>query len=510
MPVRAPSVSQVMDAAESFGISLTKPEAEGYADLMKGMAEGISILDNYPEPKLPVKYPRTPGYRPSAAEDPYNAWYYKTNIEGAKDGPLKGKRIALKDTIALAGVPLMCGSALLQGYVPDIDATVVTRILDAGGTIVGKAAVTDMCFDGHGQDAPRGGKNPRNPACGAGGSSSGSAALLVTGEADITLGGDQAGSIRLPASWCGVYGLKPTHGLVPYTGIMGNDMTFDTVGPMANSVADVALLLSVIAGPDGLDARQIDITVQDYIGALNRDVSDLKIGIVREGFGHEKKGILGASYPEVDRKVIAAAKKLGQLGVQVDEVSIPMHLDGLSVWLGIGVEGITHRMVKLNGLGTNWQGYYDTTLLDAYANARLTRPYDLPPPLKLTMFMGEYMHRYYHGRYYAIAQNLRRTLRQAYDDALAKFDLLVMPTTPMPAQKFASGEDTVVHYFERSWEMLANTTPTSVTGHPAMNVPCGMIDGLPVGMMLVGRRLHDATVISAAHAFERLGDWTTA
>ena len=124
------------------------------------------------------------------------------------------------------------------------------------------------------------------------------------------------------------------------------------------------------------------------------------------------------------------------------------------------------------------------------------------------MFMGEYMHRYYHGRYYAIAQNLRRTLRQAYDDALAKFDLLVMPTTPMPAQKFASGEDTVVQYFERSWEMLANTTPTSVTGHPAMNVPCGMIDGLPVGMMLIGRRLDEATVISAAHAFEQLGDWT--
>ena len=244
----------------------------------------------------------------------------------------------------------------MKADVPDIDATVVTRILDAGGTVIGKAAVTDMCFDGHGQDAPRGGKNPRNPEYGAGGSSSGSAALLVTGEADITLGGDQAGSIRLPASWCGVYGHRPTHGLVPYTGIMGNDMTFDTIGPMANTVADVALMLSVIAGPDGLDARQIDIVMQDYLAALNRDVSRLKIGILREGFGHAKKGILGASHPEVDRKVLAAATKLTKLGVQVEEVSIPMHSDGLSVWLGIGVEGITHRMVKLNGLGTNWAG----------------------------------------------------------------------------------------------------------------------------------------------------------
>jgi amidase len=508
MPVRAPSVKQVLEAADSFGIALTMPEAEGYAELMKGMAASISVLDAYPQPKLPVKYPRTPGYRPCRAEDPFNAWYVKTTIEGAGSGPLKGKRVALKDTIAVAGVPLMCGSALLEGYVPDIDATVVTRILDAGGTIVGKAAVTDMCFDGHGQDAPRGGKNPRNPLYGAGGSSSGSAALLVTGDADITLGGDQAGSIRLPSSWCGVYGLRPTFGLVPYTGILGNDMTFDTIGPMANTAADVALMLSVIAGPDGLDPRQIDIVPQDYLGALDRDTSKLKIGLVREGFGHLKNGILGASHPEVDRKVRAAACKLGKLGVQVEEISIPMHRDGLSVWLGIGVEGITHRMVKLNGLGTNWQGYYDTTFLDAYANARLTRPYDLPAPLKLTMFMGEYMHRYYHGRYYAIAQNLRRTLRQAYDDALAEVDLLVMPTTPMPAQKFAEGDDTVVQYFERSWEMLANTTPSSVTGHPAMNVPCGMIEGLPVGMMIVGRRLDDATVIRAAQALEQFGDWT--
>jgi amidase len=290
---------------------------------------------------------------------------------------------------------------------------------------------------------------------------------------------------------------------------MGNDATFDTIGPMANTAYDVALLLSVIAGPDGLDPRQIDIKKDDYIGALERDVSTLKIGIVREGFGHKKQGILGASHPEVDKKVIAAVKKFTQLGMKVEETSIPMHADGLNVWLGIGVEGITHRMVKLNGLGTNWQGYYDTTLLDAYANARLTRPNDFPAPLKLTMFMGEYLHRYYHGRYYAIAQNLRRTLRQAYDDEFAKFDLLVMPTTPMPATKFGTGEDTVVQYFERSWEMLGNTTPVSVTGHPSMNVPCGMVDdGLPVGMMIVGRRLEDATVISAAHAFEKLGDWT--
>jgi len=506
MPVKPPSTLNVLEAAETFGIGVSSRDAEAFAEVMAGIAASLTKLENYPEPKLPVKYPRTPGYRPTAGEDPLNAWYRKTNIEGAPTGRLKGKRVALKDTIALAGVPMQNGSAVLEGFVPDVDATVVTRILDAGGTIVGKAACTDLCFDGHGQDTPRGGKNPHNPDFGAGGSSSGSAAVLVTGEADMAIGGDQAGSIRIPSSWCGVYGLKPTYGLVPFTAVMGNDMTLDTIGPMANSVQEVAELLTAIAGPDGLDPRQINITAKDYVGGLSVDVPRLRIGMLREGFDH-KEGVLGASDPEVDRKVRAAARRFMELGADVKDVSIPMHAEAINVWLGIGIEGTTNRMVKLNGMGTNWQGYYDTTLLDAYARGRLTRPNDYPNTLKLTIFMGEYLSRYYHGRYYAIAQNLRRQLRKAYDDALAEFDLLLMPTTPMAAQRFPEGKDSLGQYFHRSWEMLGNTCATSVTGHPAINVPCGMVDGLPVGMMLVGRRLDDATVLSAAQAFEMVGDW---
>ena len=290
---------------------------------------------------------------------------------------------------------------------------------------------------------------------------------------------------------------------------MGNDMTLDTIGPMANTVADVALLLSVIAGADGLDPRQIQVTPQDYLGAIAGGIGQLRIGVLREGFGHAKGG-LGASDPEVDRKVRAAAKLFEKLGAHVTDVSIPMHSHGINVWMGVGVEGTTNRMVKLNGMGTNWQGYYDTTLLDAYAHARLTRANDFPNTLKLTIFMGEYLHRYYHGRYYAIAQNLRRVLRQAYDDALSKVDILLLPTTPMAAQKFAEGEDSLAQYFDRSWSMLGNTCATSVTGHPAMNVPCGMIGGLPVGMMLIGRRMDDATVLRAAQAFEAVGNWKLA
>lgn len=506
MPVKPPSAAQVTEIATRFGLSLTPAEAADYAAVMVGMSASVSALETMPEPKLPVKYPRTPGRKPSADENPLNAWYWKSEIKGAVDGPLAGKRIAVKDTIAVAGVPMQNGSALIEGFVPDVDATVVTRILDAGGTIVGKAACTDLSFDGHGQDTKGGGKNPHNPAYGAGGSSSGSAALLETGEADITIGGDQAGSIRIPSSWCGVYGLKPTHGLVPFTAVMGNDMTLDTIGPMGRTVGEVALLLSVIAGPDGYDPRQGGIVKDDYLSGLEAGVEGLRIGIMGEGFGHGD-GAIGRSDPRVDEKVKAAAERFRQGGVQLGDASVPMHGFGMNIWMGVGVEGSTNRMVKLNGMGTNWQGYYDTALLDAYAGARLTRPEDFADTVKLTMFMGEYLGQHYHGRYYAKAQNLRRNLRASYDAALVDNDLLLLPTTPMAAQKFADGPESIAAYFDRSWEMLGNTAPTSLTGHPAINIPCGMIDGLPVGMMLVGRHGEDALVLRAARAFEQLGDW---
>ena len=328
MPVRPPSAEQVLEIAGDFGMSLTIEDARSFAGILKGLAESFGRLESYPEPKLPVKYPRTPGYRPSPEEDPMNAWYWKSTVKGADDGPLKGKRIALKDTVCLAGVPMAVGSALLESFVPDIEATVATRILDAGGTILGKAACTDLCLDGHGQDTPRGAKNPWNTEYAAGGSSSGSAVLLVQGEVDMTIGGDQAGSIRIPASWSAVYGLKPTHGLVPFTGVMGNDMTLDTIGPMAASVREVAELLAVIVGPDGYDPRQVDVQVQDYLGSLEEGVAGLKIGVLKEGFGHEK-GLLGASDPAVDSKVREAACRFTKLGASVEEVSVPMHSDGI-------------------------------------------------------------------------------------------------------------------------------------------------------------------------------------
>jgi amidase len=183
-------------------------------------------------------------------------------------------------------------------------------------------------------------------------------------------------------------------------------------------------------------------------------------------------------------------------------VSIPLHLDGLHIWNVIGTEGTTSQMVKGNALGANWKGHYSTKLLDAYAKGRHTRPNDYSETVKMIMLLGEYMQTEYNGRFYAIAQNLSRKLKQAYDDALEQFDVLIMPTTPMKATRFPGPEASKEEYIARALETIPNTAPFDLTGHPAINVPCGMSEGLPVGMMVIGRCGEDATVLRVAHAYE--------
>src|SRR5437764_610181 len=224
---------------------------------MSATFESYRRIDQLPEPALPVLYARTGGYRPAAEENPLNAWYQKCSIQGAASGLLAGKRIAIKDNVCVAGIPMMNGSSVLEGYTPEFDATIVTRILDAGGEIVGKAVCENLSFAGSSFTASTGPVfNPHQPARSAGGSSSGSAALVVAGECDMAIGGDQGGSITIPGSWCGAYALKPTYGLVPYSGIFPIELTLDHVGPLAATTADVALLLEGIVGEDGLDRRQ--------------------------------------------------------------------------------------------------------------------------------------------------------------------------------------------------------------------------------------------------------------
>ncbi|MGH7174101.1 MAG: amidase family protein, partial [Gemmataceae bacterium] len=347
MTIRRPTREQIHEIARDLGFAMSPDEIDAYTEAAEAGVQLYEAVDRMSDNLTPVKYPRTPGYHPEGAENKFNAWYVKVTIEGSNGGKLAGKRIALKDSICLAGVPMMNGSTILDGYVPDVDATIVTRILDAGGTIAGKAHCEFFCLSGGSHTGAKGPvHNPRRTGYSAGGSSSGSAALVAAGEVAMAIGCDQGGSIRIPSSYCGVYGMKPTYGLVPYTGIMSIDPTFDHAGPITASVADNALLLEVLAGPDGIDPRQPSVSATAYTEALGRPVDDMRIAIVKEGFGHAN------SEPDVDETVRKAAAAFVKLGATVDEVSIPLHLSGPAIWGPIGFEGALSTIFKGNGFGT--------------------------------------------------------------------------------------------------------------------------------------------------------------
>jgi amidase len=392
---------------------------------------------------------------------------------------------------------MMIGSNVMEGFVPSVDATIVTRILDAGGEIVGKAVCDPLCFSGISDSGPV--LNPHDPKRSAGGSSSGSAALVVAGECDMAIGADTGGSIRIPSSYCGACGIKPTYGLVPYTAIFPIELTLDHAGPMARSAADCALLLEAIAGPDGLDPRQpANVRTEAYTRYLTGDARNLRIGIVQEGFGWP-----GTSEPDVDTMVRDAAHRLAQTGATVREISIPLHREGVHIFTPIFVEGSTMLLMNGNGMGTGWKGYYATSMMDFFAQSRQVRANDLSEMLELVFLLGQYMHDNYQGHYYAKAQNLVQVLKAAYDEAFKEVDLLVMPTTPQKAFLMPQPNEEYVVRASASG-MSLNTCPFDLTGHPAMSVPCGTSAGLPVGMMLIGRHCEDGKVLRVADAFERL------
>lgn len=499
--VKRPTHQQLKKIVESLHMSMSDAEVAEYLEVVDGTLAAYDTLASMPDYLPQVRYPRTPGYKPSASDNPLGAWAVKTDIKGAPYGPLAGRTIVLKDNICLAGVPMMNGSSTLEGYVPDVDATLVARILDAGGTIVGKAHCEHFCLSGGSHTSSSGPvHNPYKMGYAAGGSSSGSGALVAAGEADMAIGGDQGGSIRIPASWCGLVGMKATHGLVPYTGVMPIEATIDHAGPMTTTVADNALLLEVIAGEDGLDPRQYNVRTDKYTAALGKGVAGLRIGLLTEGFE------LDNCEPDVVEKVRRGAERLRSLGAIVDNISVPMHNDGPAIWSAIALEGLTAQMMHGNGMGFNWQGMYTTSLLDAHANWR-ARANELSPTLKLSMVVGEYFITEYRGHFYAKAQNLARLLRATYDDALSRYDLLLMPTLPMKATPLPPADAPLALVCQRGFEMLTNTQPFDVTGHPAISVPCGMSGGLPIGMMLVAKHYNESTLYRAAHAFEQSGDW---
>lgn len=500
MVFKLPDRDTLQGLAAELGRPLDAAAADALLAFMQPFGMGFAYLGEESTDLPPVRYPQRTYRFPEPDENALGAWYVKTVIEGAASGPLHGKRIAVKDNMFLADVPMMYGAEFLEGLRPEFDASVVTRALDAGATVVGKTVCEYLCLHGGSTTSSTGFvRNPHNPEFSAGGSSSGSAAMVVAGEIDVALGTDQAGSVRIPCSWSGAVGMKATHGLVPFTGIAGLEATMDHVGPITANVADNALLLEVLAGSDGLDSRQRQLVTHPYTQFLDEPVTGMKIGVLREGFEHPH------SSPVVNDCVRAAAARFVELGAEVEEISIPLHFPaGVAIWAGLLMEPVWHSL-RTGGVQFNVDTIYSPAFVDAMRDWQ-SRAEHVPVNILMTMLFGKYMERF-GGHYYARARNLLPRLRQAYDQALETCDLLLLPTTITQASKLPASPDELTdeHIITDLFGTSGNTCQFDATGHPALSMPCGMSGGLPVGMMLVGKAFDEGTIYRAASAFERAG-----
>ena len=507
-----PEVDEVVAVAKELGIHLGPDEAAVYR---KHLMELMGKVDTFvqarlDEPKPPmVSADREPGYRPSSDEDPLNAWMWKCRIEGTAEGLLAGKTVSYKDHIAVAGLPMSFGSFALEGFIPDFDATVVTRVLNEGGTIIGKNVMNGLS-GGFGTGGAIGdyGRplNPHNHDHVTGGSSSGSAAAVAAREVDISFGGDQGGSIRIPAAFSGIVGHKPTFGLLSHFGIgFGSDQSIDYTGPMTRTVEDAAATLQATAGHDPYDPRQTgDVPKSiDVLGQLADGVSGLRIGVLEEGFKDA----------EVDVRdlVMAAVDVLAEAGADVSNVSIPEHHTVSAAHAALSGEGAL-AIFKTGFFGAFTRTYYPASIIAAINKMWASQADVLAPRSKLSLIAAELSRRNYHGRVYAKAQNVRPTYVKAYDTALANVDMLVLPTCIMTAPK----NHVPGSYLEAVEDNLAtiyssgsrNTLPFNYTGHPALALPVGKSSaGLPVSMQLVGRFFDDPLLMRAAYAYQHMTDW---
>jgi amidase len=496
MPIVGPSTTELAQIAADLGFHFDTADVQAFREMMRGALDAYATLDRLPDALPEPRYARLPGTVPAAEDNPFGAFARITEIPGAPNGPLSGKRIAVKDCVCVAGVPMMNGSSTFEGYVPEIDATVVARMLDAGGTIVGKAANEDYCFSGGSHTNARGPvDNPYRAGFTAGGSSSGSGALVGGGIVDMAIGTDQGGSVRIPASCCGVVGMKATFGLVPCTGNLGMEYSLDHVGPLTRTVADNALLLEVIAGPDGLDSRQSACKVDRYTADLGAGAKGLRIGILDETFG------LPQSDARTDAAVRQAVTAFSKLGAEIDVVNVPLHRFGGAIWMPRAAEGCLATMFHGNGFGFGPNGVYLPSAMQRQSMWR-HQSNQLADTVKLGMLVGEYMSRAYGGRYYGRAQNLARLLAASYDEALTRVDILASPTVPFPTPRRPAANATREEAVNTAFGMTINTAAFNVTGHPSMSMPCGWIDGLPVGLMLTGRRFEERLLYRAASALE--------
>lgn len=494
-------LSALLDAR---GLDVSAETRAAYRTLLEGSREALQEIRETTEPTFETLYgsprrygPRTPVTTPGEDADPYNAWISRCRIEGATTGPLADLALGIKDNIAVADVPCTAGAVALESFVPEIDATVVGRLLGAGATVLGKQNMDAFAMGDAGELQDFGPtRNPHDDRYLAGGSSSGSGAAVAAGECDAALGTDQAGSVRTPAAWCGVVGCKPTYGLVPYTGVFGMDFGFDHVGVLSRSVETNARVLEEIAGEDRqdgcrLDPRQPrDCPTAEYTGGLDDPVDDLTVGVIEEGFGWP------TSSAAVDGTVRDAIDGLTDHGVTVETVSIPHHR------LGPAIVGVTAALGAAStylqgGAGTPAGGWHWTGGQRAIETAVREAPETLSEAVLSSLLFADTCELTGDLHGYARAKNHALALGRAYDDCLDRCDVLALPTSPRTAIEY-DPDDGIVARVERLATLPVNTGQFNQTGHPAISVPCGTVDGLPVGLQLVGHRFAEPTLYRLA------------
>jgi aspartyl-tRNA(Asn)/glutamyl-tRNA(Gln) amidotransferase subunit A len=410
---------------------------------------------------------------------------------GEDPGPLAGVPLALKDNLCTRGIPTTCSSKILEGWRPPYDATVVQRLAAAGAVAVGKTNLDEFAMGSSTENSAFGPtKNPHDLTRVPGGSSGGSAAAVAAGFAPLSLGSDTGGSIRQPASLCGVVGVKPTYGLVSRYGLIAFASSLDQIGPFATTVADAALLLEVIGGHDPMDSTSIPQPPPSYLDVLGRGVEGLRIGVLRELVDAE-----GIS-PDVRRRTEAAAEALSAAGAKVEEASVPAAIYGLSAYYLIAPAEASSNLSRYDGVRYGLR-------VDAASTGDMnvaTRSAGFGPEVKRRIMLGTYaLSAGYYDAYYAKAQQVRTLIMRDFAAAYERFDLLLSPTSPGTA--FPLGDKT-----EDPMAMYLNdvcTIPSNLSGDPAMSVPFGVgDDGLPVGVQLLAPALGEATMLQAAAVLE--------
>ena len=419
----------------------------------------------------------------------YNAFITRESIEGADEGPLAGKTVAVKDNISTAGVRTTCGSAMLEEYVPPYDATAVENLKEAGATIPGK---TNMDEFGMGTTTETSAFGPTdNPAAEGrvpGGSSGGSAAAVAAGEADLALGTDTGGSVRCPAAFCGVVGIKPTYGLVSRYGLIAYANSLEQIGPIAPTVAEAAELLDVIAGVDENDATTREAPDEgDYADAADGDVDGLEIGIPTELLDGADEAVVETFWDAID--------ELESQGVSYHEVSMESLEHAVEAYYVIAMSEASSNLARFDGVRYGPTPEYEGNWNEEFAGVREE---GFGEEVKRRILLGTYaLSAGYHDKYYKQAQDARAWIKQDFDEALGEADVLASPTMPVPPmERGESLDDPLTMYLAD-----ANTTPVNLANLPAISVPAGETgDGLPVGLQIVGPAFGEKEIIRAGSA----------